>query len=118
MRRFQLHRNLDISGISGTGLVAEGVEFSDGRVAVHWLGDMPTTTAHDEMSWVEKIHGHQGATEIRFLDEGGVVAEPLKGAAEPQKARLLDDGEIEHMIAEAEVEAMDEEAKDDEDNDR
>lgn len=32
MRRFELHREEDVSGVSGTGVVAEGVAFSDGRV--------------------------------------------------------------------------------------
>jgi hypothetical protein len=34
MRLFLLIRNEDVSGVSGTGIVAEGVEFSDGTVAM------------------------------------------------------------------------------------
>jgi hypothetical protein len=32
MRGFHLHRDLDLSGVSGIGVVAEGVECSDVRV--------------------------------------------------------------------------------------
>jgi hypothetical protein len=31
---FMLRRTEDVSGLSGTGMVAEGVEFTDGRVAM------------------------------------------------------------------------------------
>lgn len=34
MNRFELVRDVDVTGISGTGVVAEGVEFSDGTVAL------------------------------------------------------------------------------------
>lgn len=37
MRRFQLERSLDPLGISGTGAVAEGVEFRDGAVHMQWV---------------------------------------------------------------------------------
>lgn len=37
MRTFVLRRNEDISGVSGVGIVAEGIEFSDGVVALRWL---------------------------------------------------------------------------------
>ena len=43
-RRFELHRDDDVSGVSGTGVVAEGVLFSSGRVALEWLSAwLPTT---------------------------------------------------------------------------
>ena len=34
MKLFQLHRHEDESGVSGTGIVAEGVQFSDGKCAL------------------------------------------------------------------------------------
>lgn len=33
-RLFTLERTIDITGISGTGIVAEGIQFSDGTVAM------------------------------------------------------------------------------------
>jgi hypothetical protein len=41
MRRFAMHRRFDVSGVSGTGLVLEGVHFSTGAVVVHWLTPAP-----------------------------------------------------------------------------
>lgn len=70
-RRFVLQRNEDVTGVSGTGVVAEGVEFSeDGVVALRWLGGFPTSVVFHErgMESVEAVHGHSGATQIVWLD--------------------------------------------------
>jgi hypothetical protein len=69
-RCFRLIRHHDVSGVSGTGAVAEGVQFTDGAVALRWYGDYPTTTVSDTIDWVIAIHGHEGATEIQWLDGG------------------------------------------------
>ncbi|MEU4295469.1 hypothetical protein AB0E63_45240 [Kribbella sp. NPDC026596] len=69
-RCFQLVRHVDVSGISGTGVVAEGVEWSDGTIALHWGGRYPTTTVWpDGVDALLSIHGHNGGTTIRWLDE-------------------------------------------------
>jgi hypothetical protein len=68
-RRFQLVRHVDVSGVSGTGVVAEGVEWTDGTVALHWGGRYPTTTVWtDGIDALLTIHGHNGATTINWLD--------------------------------------------------
>lgn len=41
MRRFAMDRANDVSGVSGTGMVLEGVVFSTGVVVVHWLTPPP-----------------------------------------------------------------------------
>jgi hypothetical protein len=70
MKRFELHRDQDVTGVSGTGVVAEGVEFSDGLVVLRWTSDWPTSVVfHDRgRESVEAIHGHSGATKIVWLD--------------------------------------------------
>jgi hypothetical protein len=70
-RRFVLQRDTDVSGVSGTGVVAEGVEFSSGVVALTWLSAWPTSVVfHDRgIESVEAVHGHGGATRIVWLDE-------------------------------------------------
>ena len=58
MRTFELHRDTDVSGVSGTGVVAEGVEFADGTTVVRWLRagttrpEMvnPTTVVHPDLA--------------------------------------------------------------------
>ena len=71
IRRFVLSRTEDISGVSGTGIVAEGIEFSDGTVALRWTSANPTSVVfHDNgVESVEAIHGHSGATKIVWLDD-------------------------------------------------
>jgi len=70
-RRFELQRDVDVTGVSGTGVVAEGIEFSDGVVVLHWVGAWPSSVVHYDrgMDSVEHVHGHGGATRIVFLDE-------------------------------------------------
>jgi len=75
MRTFHLQRDEDITGLSGTGRVAEGVEFSDGTVAMRWLdidhesenykrGVRATTVMHENIGSVTALHGHNGATHL------------------------------------------------------
>lgn len=68
MRRFELHRHQDISGVSGTGTVAEGVRFTDGTVVMRWHGDHGSTVNWRNMEDAMFIHGHNGATELVWLD--------------------------------------------------
>jgi len=68
VRRFVLQRNEDVSGVSGTGVVAEGVEFSDGTVVIRWRGEYSSTVIWPDLRHVEVIHGHDGRTVIQFLD--------------------------------------------------
>lgn len=73
MRAFHLVRDVDETGVSGTGVVAEGVEFSSGVVALTWLSEWPTSVVfHDRgIESVEAIHGHGGKTRIMFLAHDG-----------------------------------------------
>lgn len=69
-KRFELHRDEDVTGVSGTGVVAEGIEFSDGVVALRWVTEWPTSVVfHDKgMASVDHVHGHTGKTRVVFLD--------------------------------------------------
>ena len=64
MKVFYLNRAEDESGISGTGRVAQGFIFDNGRVAVTWLSDHPSVTIYDNIGEVHAIHGHGGKTEV------------------------------------------------------
>lgn len=68
MIRFQLVRHEDESGVSGTGIVAQGVEFDDGQVVMHWLGDIKSTTMYQSIGDIHKIHGHDGKTIVDWID--------------------------------------------------
>ena len=100
-RAFALVRSHDVSGVSGTGTVAYGVEFPDGTVALRWVGGNPTSVVfHDNgMASVEAIHGHGGHTKVMWLSEdlGPRAAEMdeceangyAKGLADATKPRVL-----------------------------
>lgn len=64
MRTFMLYREEDISGVSGEGYIAEGVEFSDGKVVLRWLGELRTTEIAHDIATIEAIHGHEGRTKV------------------------------------------------------
>jgi hypothetical protein len=67
-RIFELVRYRDLSGISGTGVVAEGCVFTDGSVALRWRGNNPATAVWPDLGSVLAVHGHYGATEVRWMD--------------------------------------------------
>ncbi|MFE0132426.1 hypothetical protein ACFWY6_12765 [Streptomyces sp. NPDC059037] len=67
--RFHLQRHRDVSGISGTGIVALGVRWPDGTASVRWLGARPSIVFWDSMADAEAVHGHAGATEIVWDQE-------------------------------------------------
>jgi hypothetical protein len=66
MKTFELHRDVDPTGLSGTGVVADGCVFPDGIVALHWRGAWPTSVVFYErgVEAVEHLHGHNGSTRI------------------------------------------------------
>lgn len=64
METFELDRHEDETGISGTGVVAQGVVFDDGTVALRWTTTHNSTAIYESMVAVEAIHGHKGKTTI------------------------------------------------------
>jgi hypothetical protein len=69
MRRFVLMRSEDVTGISGTGLVAWGVRFPDGLVVTRWNGTIAQTSVWDSIEHIEAIHGHGGSTQVVWVDD-------------------------------------------------
>lgn len=68
MRRFNLIRYEDLTGISGIGAVAEGVEFTDGKCVITWLTSYTSVSLYDDIETLIAIHGHNGSTEVFWLD--------------------------------------------------
>ena len=71
-RRFELHRDEDETGVSGTGTVAEGVHFTEADIVVlRWTSQWPTSVVFHErgLASVEAVHGHGGKTRIVWLDD-------------------------------------------------
>lgn len=69
MRLFHLVRMVDVSGVSGTGVVAEGVEFTNGWCALHWLTDYTSVCFYPSLEELIAIHSHNGSTYVRYDDE-------------------------------------------------
>ena len=68
LHAFVLRRDEDETGVSGVGVVAQGVEFTDGVVALHWMTNGPRSTAiYNSIQDVADIHGHGGKTRIVWL---------------------------------------------------
>lgn len=68
-RPFVLDRYEDESGISGTGIVAQGVEFGDGSAALRWMSEHRSTAVYASMADLVAIHGHGGRTTVRYLPD-------------------------------------------------
>jgi len=57
-----------MSGISGVGIVAEGIQFSDGQVILRWQTKTATTEVSNNIEELMQIHGHEGSTIVEWLD--------------------------------------------------
>lgn len=75
MRTFKLVRTEDASGVSGTGEVAEGVQFSNGRCVMCWQTATSSVAVYDNVIDLVNIHGHEGRTTVVFDDNGEVVTD-------------------------------------------
>ncbi|WP_344143909.1 hypothetical protein [Kribbella yunnanensis] len=79
-RLFRLVRHADASGIRGTGTLAEGVEWSDGSVALRWHGPWASTSSWDRMEALLAVHAADGRTLLHWSSG----AEPPKEEPEPR----------------------------------
>ena len=70
MRIFELVRHEDVTGLSGTGVIAEGVAFTDGTVVLRWVTEHRSTAIWPSIAAVEAVHGHQGMTEVHWRSNG------------------------------------------------
>jgi hypothetical protein len=68
MRLFYLRRIEDESGISGTGVVAEGVEFSNGQCVMHWLTQFSSVAVYPTLKELVNIHSHGGKTKVEYYE--------------------------------------------------
>ncbi len=88
MRRFVMHREHDESGVSGTGIVLEGVLFSTGIVVIHWLTPPPrgSISVFDSLEQFLAIHVEphpDNHTRLVFEDEDGFALAYAGGGGAP-----------------------------------
>lgn len=67
-RRFDLVRDVDETGISGTGHVAEGVQWTDESVTLRWHGEHSSVAHWRNLDHALAVHGHNGLTRVEWLD--------------------------------------------------
>jgi hypothetical protein len=70
-RAFGLIRDVDETGISGTGMVARGVQFGDGTCVMRWDTGLTSTAIYDDLADLVAIHGHGGKTRVVWIEQGG-----------------------------------------------
>ncbi len=64
MKLFHFYRSEDQTGISGTGLVAEGVQLTNGWCVLRWMTHHSSLCFYQSLEQVRAIHSHGGKTEI------------------------------------------------------
>jgi len=84
MRIFRLVREEDESGVSGVGVVAEGVLFSNSKAVISWRTIHKSVCIYDSLAEMIAVHGHNGKTNIVW--EGEEEAPKI-----PAKKTVLDD---------------------------
>lgn len=67
MKLFVIKRIEDNTGLSGTGIVADGVEFDDGQVVLKWRGEISTIVIHKNLENVKKLSCSHSKSEIVFM---------------------------------------------------
>ncbi|WP_172384809.1 hypothetical protein [Streptomyces sp. MNP-20] len=68
-RLFTLERDLDVTGISGNGTVADGVLWPDRSASIRWRGNHPSVVFWQRFEDAVAVHGHGGATRFVWADE-------------------------------------------------
>lgn len=85
MKQFYLLRLEDESGVSGTGRVAEGVIFSNGKCALNWLTEYESQAIYPSIDELEAIHGHGGKTKVVY--EGDLMPKVRRRRASKERRK-------------------------------
>ena len=64
LRKFHVERDEDVSGLSGTGIVAVGVMYPTGRCIMEWTTPIKSLTEYHSIAELEALHGHEGRTRV------------------------------------------------------
>ncbi len=86
-RVFVLVRDRDPSGVSGTGVVAEGAQWSDGSASLRWPGRFPSVVFWSGgVDHIRAVHGHGDATSVRFVEDLSPGVEPAGARVDPSSS--------------------------------
>lgn len=67
MQAFRLIRKEDVSGVSGTGVVAVGVVFPNGHCVMQWQTGLDSIGHYNSLNDLISIHGHGGKTSVEVF---------------------------------------------------
>lgn len=93
MRTFTLTRGNDETGVSGTGVVLEGVEFSDGRVILEWTSQPRSTVVWDNFAdfWEVHVASHPTNNSVVEFSDGTVQKQDEMEEEDASLTRTHDD---------------------------
>jgi hypothetical protein len=81
IRTFYLNRITDISGMSGTGIIAVGSVYPNGEAHMLWVSFKSSFELHKSVDALMDIHGHNGATVLVWGDP------PCEPVEKPKKKK-------------------------------
>lgn len=91
---FKMVRNVDATGISGTGTVAEGCVFADGTTVIRWLTEHRSTSVYANAREAQIIHGHGGMTLFKYDQHDGREALACSGCGHAWGGHVLDNASL------------------------
>lgn len=71
LQSFYLLREVDASGVSGTGIVAMGVILPSGKCVLEWTSFHTSVAVYNNIQDVELIHGHGDKTKVVLIEQKG-----------------------------------------------
>lgn len=77
MRKFNMYRTNDETGVSGTGCIIEGAEFTDGTIVVKWLNSLSSIGIYKNLDEFLRIHvvSHPSNGTRIIFDDGYVFVQ-------------------------------------------
>lgn len=93
-RTFRLERSVDVTGVSGNGLVAEGCVFFDGVTVIRWRTQYRSIAIYPSAREAQVIHGHGGATLIRYDRFSAIAALACSNCAHAMGDHVADNAGI------------------------
>ncbi len=92
LKRFLLVRDEDETGISGTGIVAEGIQFANGWCCLSWLTRFSSIGVYPSVEELIDIHGHNGRTVVKWCGDTDPQAE-IQRVENEARAQGMDTGQ-------------------------
>jgi len=89
-RLFTFDRGQDVTGVSGVGPVAEGVQFFDGTVVIRWTSADASTVVWPDLDTAMRVHGYGGRTRVVWHQDVDDFAESENGPALEALVALLE----------------------------